>query len=463
MMYQKKNFLPVFIAVIITLAAPAILAAQSAGTARQPGTQTTRPEAALTIEELEQMALQRNPTLAQAQADVRASQGRKIQAGLYPNPVIGYEGREISSGPIIRGGEHGFFVQQSIVTFGKLGLSRKVFAQEQAQAESVAAAQRQRVVNAVRLAYYEALGAQELVQVRNDLAGIARRAVQTSGQLLNVGQADQPDVLEASVEAQRAELDLVAAKNDQQRVWQQLAATVGNPSLPLTPLAGRLDDSLPQVDEQQALDKLLRDSPEVKLAEEGITRAELALKRAKIESRANIQVGAGLDYNRELLGEVGARPVGWEGSVQVGVQIPIFNRNQGNVKTAAAELAHARSELERVRLSLRSSFAPVFRDYSDALETTQRYQKEILPQAQKAYDLYLDKYREMAAAYPQVLIAQRTLFQLRENYVMNLVKLRERATEIQGFLLADGLATPIAPGEPATVSPGIEVRPPGTP
>ena len=463
MMYEKKTFLRVFIAVIITLAAPAILAAQSANAARQAGNQTTAAGSALTLEELEQMALQRNPTLAQAQADVRASEGRKLQAGLYPNPVVGYEGREISSGPIIRGGEHGLFVQQTIVTFGKLGLSRKVFGQEQAQAESVAAAQRERVVNAVRLAYYEALGAQELVRVQSELAGIAHRAVQTSSQLLNVGQADQPDMLEASVEAQRAELDLTAAKNDQQRVWQQLAATVGNPSLPVTPLAGSLDGSLPRVDEQQALDTLLRDSPEVKLAEQGITRAELALKRAQIEPRPNIQVGAGLDYNRELLGEVGARPVGWEGSVQVGVQIPIFNRNQGNVRAAAAELAHARSELVRVRLSLRSSFAPVFRDYSDAREAVERYQKEILPQAQKAYDLYLEKYRQMAAAYPQVLIAQRTLFQLRENYVMNLVKLRETATEIRGFLLVNGLAAPIAPGEPATVSPGIEVRPVGTP
>ncbi|HET9178399.1 MAG TPA: TolC family protein [Terriglobia bacterium] len=463
MMYQKKTLLVLFIALIITLATPTILPAQDAGSAQQAGTQATAPEAKLTIEELEQMALQRNPTLAQAQADVRASEGRKIQAGLYPNPVVGYEGREISSGPIIRGGEHGLFVQQTIVTFGKLGLSRKVFAQEQAQAESVVAAQRQRVVNSVRLAYYEALGAQELVQVRSELAEIARKAVQTSGQLLNVGQADQPDMLEAIVEAQRADLDLAAAKNDQQRAWQQLAATVGNPALPVTPLAGSLAGPLPQINAQGALSRLLRDSPEVKLAEQGITRAELALKRAQLEPRPNIQVGAGLDYNRELLGEVGSRPVGWEGSVQVGVQIPIFDRNQGNVKAAAAELAHARSELDRIRLSLRSEFAPVFRDYSDAFESVERYQKGILPQAQKAYDLYFEKYRQMAAAYPQVLIAQRTLFQLRENYVMNLIKLRETGTEIQGFLLVNGLAAPIAPGEPATVSPGVEVRPAGAP
>ncbi|HET7102282.1 MAG TPA: TolC family protein [Terriglobia bacterium] len=417
----------------------------------------------LNLEGLEKMALKNNPTLAQSQADIRASGGRKIQAGLYPNPLVGYEGREISSGPIIRGGEHGIFVQQSIVTFGKLGLSRKVFAQEQAQAESVAAAQRQRVLNAVQLAYYQALGAQELVRIQGELVRIARSAVQTTEQLLNVGQADRPDMLEAMVEAQHARLGLMAARNDQQRIWEQLAATVGEPSLPLTPLAGRLDDLQPPIDAREALARLLRDSPEVKLAEQGIVRAGLALKRAKIEPRPDIQVGAGLDYNRELFGEAGSRPVGWEGSVQVGIRIPIFNRNQGNVKAAAAEAAHARSELERVRLSLRSSFAPVFRDYSDALETSRSYQKDMLPQAQEAYDLYLEKYRQMAAAYPQVLIAQRTLFQLKENYVKSLVSLRVAATQIQGFLLVDGLAVPIAPGEPATVSPGIEVQPTGMP
>src|SRR5258708_7695624 len=81
--------------------------------------------------------------------------------------------------------------------------------------------QRYRVLNAVELSYTEALGAQQLVELRTELAKIARDAAVTSKQLFNVGQADQPDVIEASVEAQRVELDLLAAQHDQQRVWQQ--------------------------------------------------------------------------------------------------------------------------------------------------------------------------------------------------------------------------------------------------
>lgn len=416
----------------------------------------------LTLDDLEKMALALNPTLGQAEADVRAAEGRKRQAGLYPNPVAGYEGREISSGPVIRGGEHGFFIQQSILTAGKRGLSRKVFAQEQVQAQAVADAQRYRVLNTVRLAYYEALGAERRVELRRELAGLTRRALDTSQQLFNVGQADQPDVLEARVETQRAELALLSAQNDQRRVWQQLAAVVGEPLLPLTPLDGKLDDELPELVPDAALDRLLRESPEVKAAEAGIARAERILAQAHVEKYPDIQVGGGFDYNRELL-ETAGRPVGWEGTAQVSVRIPIFNRNQGNVQTAQAELIHARHELERLRLSLRSNFAFAYRQYADALETARRYRDKILPGAELAYQLYLNKYREMAAAYPQVLIAQRTLVQLQEDYVVALVGLRQSAAELQGYLLVDGLAAPLPPGEPATVSPGVEVVPAGTP
>src|SRR5262249_24627826 len=45
----------------------------------------------LTLADLEHMALQGNPTLSQAAAQVEAARGRALQAGLYPNPTVGYE------------------------------------------------------------------------------------------------------------------------------------------------------------------------------------------------------------------------------------------------------------------------------------------------------------------------------------------------------------------------------------
>ncbi len=52
----------------------------------------------ITLEELQQMALQNNPTFAQSDANIKAAEGRKKQSGLYPNPTVGYQGEQIRGG-----------------------------------------------------------------------------------------------------------------------------------------------------------------------------------------------------------------------------------------------------------------------------------------------------------------------------------------------------------------------------
>ncbi len=178
------------------------------------------------------MALANNPTLAQAKAGVRAAAGRTRQAGLWPNPTIGYMGDEIRGGSF-GGGQQGVFVQQNVILGGKLGLDRKVHAAEGDQADAEAEEQRLRVENGVRIAFYQSLAAQEMVEVRAKLSALAQDAVETTRQLFNVGQADQPDVLQAQVEADQAELAVITEQQEQLRAWRVLAAVVGQPELPL--------------------------------------------------------------------------------------------------------------------------------------------------------------------------------------------------------------------------------------
>ena len=52
---------------------------------------------ALGLADFERMALQRNPTLKQATAQFEAALNRSHQAGLYPNPVVGYVQDQIGS------------------------------------------------------------------------------------------------------------------------------------------------------------------------------------------------------------------------------------------------------------------------------------------------------------------------------------------------------------------------------
>jgi cobalt-zinc-cadmium efflux system outer membrane protein len=98
----------------------------------------------VSLEQMENIARQMNPTLRQAEAEIRAAKARQQQAGLYPNPTVGYTGDEIRGGSV-GGGKEGFFVQQTFVTAGKLGLSRAVFGKEAKLASLEADEQRIRV------------------------------------------------------------------------------------------------------------------------------------------------------------------------------------------------------------------------------------------------------------------------------------------------------------------------------
>lgn len=397
----------------------------------------------LKLEDLEQMATQRNPTLAQADASIRAAEGRRRQAGLFPNPVAGYFLEEFAFKSPGETAEQGVFVEQTIPLGGKLSKAQRVFEREKDQAVILAEAQRLRVTNAIRVLYYETLGAQRLVELRDDLSQLAREAVDITKELANVGQADRPDQLEIEIEAERAEIEFLRAQNDWQRSWRALAAMVGNPQLAPARLATTPEDELQSLNETQLLDSLLTQSPDLRVARTEVERARAVVARARAERVPDLFLRGGLGYNYErfepVSPSVAGRRKGLEGRLEVGVNVPIFNRNQGGIAASEAELAIAERDLERLQLVLRSRFAGGFREYRNAQQMAERYRTQVVPKAREAYRTYLANFRQMAAAYPQVLIAQRTLFQVEVEYAQALIQLRQRAIELRGFLLEGGL------------------------
>ena len=77
-----------------------VAAAQSTGWCQMHGMPEVRGEAMppgepaanlFTLEALEQVALERNPTLIQVATQIEASRAKSLQAGLYPNPTVGYQ------------------------------------------------------------------------------------------------------------------------------------------------------------------------------------------------------------------------------------------------------------------------------------------------------------------------------------------------------------------------------------
>src|SRR6266576_1918454 len=220
--------------------------------------------ALVTLEQAQKIASESNPTLRQAEAEIRAAKARQQQAGLYPNPTVAYTGDEIRGGSV-GGGKQGFFVQQTVVTGGKLGRSRGVFGKDVKLAELEGEEQKMRIESAVRIAFYRVLAAQELLEAQRDLARIAQDNAETEHRLRNTGQADRPEVLQAEVEARRRQMAVHVRENTLRQEWRGLTAVIGKPDLALQVVDGNLEADLPRVNEEEVVEAIAKESPAVRI------------------------------------------------------------------------------------------------------------------------------------------------------------------------------------------------------
>jgi cobalt-zinc-cadmium efflux system outer membrane protein len=396
----------------------------------------------LKLEAFLAMADRNNPTLQQAAAIIRRSEAQARQASLYPNPTVGYEGDQIRGGSY-GGGEQGAFVAQTIVLGGKLGLRRNIYEQQKQSDKIAAEAQLMRVHNDVTRMFLSAVSAQQTVQVRGRLLAIAGDAAQTAHQLANVGQADAPDVLQAEVEAEQAEIDYTVAQRLFIQKFKSLVALAGSPTVEVAPLDAAFD-APPEIDPSRIVDTIVQQSPAVKQAQQQVALAEARLKDARREVVPDLQLRAGEQSNLEALADAPGKKTGAQSFASVGIELPLWNRNQGNTRAAEADLDQARQEVTRTQLSLRQQAEGLVQNYLSAKGEADRYRMALLPRARRAYELYLEKYQSMAQAYPQVIVSQRTLFELEVHYIDSLDRIWQNAIALENFTLQGGLEKPAA-------------------
>lgn len=418
--------------------------------------QVSQTTEAFSLPDLQKIASENNPTLLQASAAVQAARGRAKQAGLPPNPVIGFEGAEWAYRAWNQKAEYFGFFEQTVPLGGKLKKARQIYNQEAKQLEIGTTAQQTSIKNTVRMAFFEALGTQQQVEINTQLVAIAQQAASTTSELFNVGQADRPDFLQAQIELEEVKHDLQVSKNNWKQNVRELSAIVGKPLPASTRLIGALEERMPLINEERGLTQLLTQSPQIRAAQVQVEKAKAVLARAKVEPVPDLFLRSGFGYSSEFLdsgkaqSSTGPKRTGAEMNLQVGFSVPLWNRNQGGIATAKADLIFAQSEYDRLKLGLSMRYAQISTEYANTLDSVQRYQKLIIPNAKEAFQLYLDKYKSMNASYPQVIIAQRTLFQARRQYVRSVVNLLQTGTQLEGFLLTGGLNAP--QGRPETAS-----------
>jgi cobalt-zinc-cadmium efflux system outer membrane protein len=191
------------------------------------------------LSELEAIAISNNPTLSQAAARVHALQGKMVQAGLYPNPHVGYVGDEMGNDNTA--GMQGASVGQTYITGGKLRLSQATVAKEVAQAQWACQTQRCRVLSDVRLSYLEFLTARQSVELHAQLLELGRAGFKAAESLHKAQEVSRVDILQAKIEADTAAMQWRDAQFRKQAAGRRLASVLGVGTVELSQLEGNLE------------------------------------------------------------------------------------------------------------------------------------------------------------------------------------------------------------------------------
>lgn len=263
--------------------------------------------------------------------------------------------------------------------------------------------ERQRMLVKFRTLFFHTLANQRRLESRQRLAGLAREAAGVTDQLFNVGAADSPDRLAIENEARVLETDLADSRFELEQMRALLKEAVGDPGMELGLLDGDLFAELPRIDRDAWRLRLLRESPSLLEVQAEIAQGEAALAQARREGKG--------------------------------------------IAEAESALAQDRLRAEQLRITLEVSFAETYAYYQSGVRQLEMYHGGVLAQAERAYRENLDHYRQMTAAYPQVLVAQRNWFQLEDAALDAAVKAWSAAIDIQALLsyeLPQNLAPPMA-------------------
>jgi cobalt-zinc-cadmium efflux system outer membrane protein len=350
-----------------------------------------------TLDEFVALAMQSHPKLRSAQAAVEAARGKAVQSRLYPNPVIaGFTPQ--AAGPE---SQWSGTVAQDIVTGGKLRLSQQAALREVQMAEYELIRARFDVLSTVRKDFYALLVSQRRMEIFSLLLDIAKRSYEIGRQLAEAGEGTKADVLFWSIERDRAEVRLLNASVLIETDRRQLAAAIGLPRGDVGTVEGDLLRRLPNFDLKTLQEAVVRANAKPRVAESDVARAQWALERAVVQPIPNVNLLGG--YQRQV------GPAQDQGLAQVMMAVPLFDRNQGNIRAARADIASSRATLRTIEIDLANQAAEAIAAYRTSQRLVEWYEQYILPKARETVQLTQMLYARGEVTFLSLLQAQRIL------------------------------------------------------
>jgi outer membrane protein len=362
---------------VLSLAAVAIVASIAAS--QQP---------ILTLEDCVRIAWGEQPQVAIAEKSWKLAEERlkSIRANLFPQISAGYQFRRYLSTRI--GFQVGVpQVVEEPVEFKEtsLSISQLIFDSFQTplqirQAKSQANAsfhtyERSRADISLQVAqqYLEILRARALVKLQERVLERAKRLLEAAEAGYKAGTAAKLDVLRAQVQVRNAEVDLLAAKNQERIAMLTLRNLMGVSDDFVFEIAEPAEEPYEPPSLTECLAQALRQRPEVKEAEYQRESANIAKQLARINTLPLVNVSG--SYNRY---PSTTRITDKEWALNLIISYPIFDG--GRVRT---ELEQAKLQVEQADLNMKRTFDNIRLQVQQAYSNWQNA-KERLSAAQEA-------------------------------------------------------------------------------
>ena len=410
----------------------------------------------LTVERLVETGFTSRSDLLAARQRLAIAQGRLVQAGLRPNPALE---AEYGSARFLAGEPESALdigVSQVFELGGKRRKRVAVARLELLRARAEVLALERRFAAEIRASYARAVAAGKQLDVLDQLIGINEELVRVTKERLKEGDVAPFEVSLVELETARLRAQVVRIRAELEGELISLRALAGldviAPLLiaPLPERPPRLDLSV-----MELTDLALRERPDLQAARLGEELGTARIHLAEAQAVPNVAASVRFTQERSLIDAEGIGELRDKDNVLtfgVSIEIPVFNRNQGEIIAAAGERVEAQRQREFLEATIRRDVALAYRRYRAAAEALVLYSTQIVPRAE-------DIVRSVRAAYGlgefsifDVLNEQRRLVESETGYNEALRDYYTALAELEGALGAPLPASGFAP-QPTSVLP----------
>ena len=396
------------------------------------GAEAATTQATLTLPAAIALALQRNPELKIAARDIEISAGLLNQAGVRPNPELSLQ----SEGLQKNNRTTTIVLNQALELGGKRPARIAAAERERDVANADLALRRTEVRALVVAAFFDALTAEQRLQLAEASQGLAQSVTDAAARRVLAGKVSPLEETRAKVAQAGASIELRQAASAMALARQRLTAIWGGSGPQWDRLAVPAEALMTYPSLPQLLSRL-NTAPQM-------MRSRLEIVRQ--QSQVDVELSRRIP---DLTVSVGSQRDEQAGRTQaiigLSLPLPLFNRNQGNVLSALRKTDKARDELAAVETRLASELEQAWLRLQATRDELAILRSTILPGAQSAFDAASQGFALGKFNFLDVLDAQRTLFQSKSQYLSALAESHRASVDIERLVGIDQLSDPLLP------------------